>query len=67
MLQRLVDPADRRGRTVVLSTLGRDLLGDCKQDIAVAEEALLAHIEPDRRAGFVEALDQVASAVAPGR
>jgi DNA-binding MarR family transcriptional regulator len=67
LLQRLVDPADRRVRTVVLSALGRELLADCKQDIAVAEESLLAHIEPDRRAGFVEELDRLASAVGPGR
>jgi DNA-binding MarR family transcriptional regulator len=67
LLQRLVDPADRRGRTVVLSALGRELLADCKQDIAAAEENLLAHIEPDRRAGFVEVLDRLAAAVGPGR
>jgi DNA-binding MarR family transcriptional regulator len=62
-----VDPADRRSRTVVLSAPGRDLLTACKQDIAAAEEALLAHIEVDRRAAFVEALNQLASAVGPGR
>jgi DNA-binding MarR family transcriptional regulator len=67
LLQRLVDPADRRSRTVVLSDPGRELLAACKQDIAVAEETLLAHLEPDRRASFVEALDQLASAVGPGR
>jgi DNA-binding MarR family transcriptional regulator len=67
LLQRLVDPADRRGRTVVLSAPGRELLAACKQDIAAAEESLLAGIEPDRRAAFVEVLDQLASAVGPGR
>src|SRR3954453_9831239 len=56
LLQRLVDPADRRSRTVVLSALGRELLADCKQDIAAAEKTLLAQIEPDRRAAFVEVL-----------
>jgi DNA-binding MarR family transcriptional regulator len=67
LLQRLVDPADRRGRTVVLSALGRELLAACKQDVAAAEETLLAHIEPDRRAAFVEVLNELASAVGPGR
>lgn len=67
LLQRLVDPADRRSRTVVLSALGRELLAACKQDIAAAEQTLLAQIEPDRRAVFVEVLDQLASAVAPRR
>ncbi|HST85442.1 MAG TPA: MarR family transcriptional regulator [Kineosporiaceae bacterium] len=67
LLQRLVDPADRRSRTVVLSEPGRELLAACKQDVATAEQALLAHIEPDRRAAFVDALDRLASAVGPGR
>jgi len=67
LLQRIVDPADRRSRKVVLSARGRKLLTACKQDIATAEQALLAHIEPDRRAAFVEVLDQLASAVGPGR
>src|SRR5688572_11462528 len=56
LLQRIVDPADRRGRTVVLSALGRELLADCKQDVAAAEETLLAHLEPGRRAEFVAVL-----------
>jgi DNA-binding MarR family transcriptional regulator len=67
LLQRIVDPTDRRGRKVVLSAPGRTLLTACKQDIATAEQALLAHIEPDRRAAFVEVLDQLAAAVGPGR
>jgi len=67
LLQRVVDPADRRGRTVVLSVTGRELLADCKQDIAGVEQSLLAQIEPDRRAVFVEVLDQLASAVDSGR
>jgi DNA-binding MarR family transcriptional regulator len=62
-----VDPTDRRSRTVVLSATGRELLAACKQDIVAAEQALLAQIEPDRRATFVEVLDQLASAVHPGR
>ena len=67
LLQRVVDPADRRGRTVVLSVTGRELLADCKQDIAGVEQSLLAQIEPGRRAVFVEVLDQLASAVDSGR
>jgi DNA-binding MarR family transcriptional regulator len=67
LLQRLVDPADRRSRTVVLSAPGRELLAACKQDVATAEQTLLAGIEPDRRAVFVDVLDQLASAVGPGR
>jgi DNA-binding MarR family transcriptional regulator len=67
LLQRLVDPADRRSRTVVLSALGRERLAACKQDISAAEDAFLAQIEPDRRAAFIEVLDRLASAVTPKR
>jgi len=67
LLQRLVDPADRRGRTVVLSATGRELLAACKQDIAAAEQTMLAQIDPARRAVFVEVLDQLASAPDPRR
>jgi DNA-binding MarR family transcriptional regulator len=67
LLQRLVDPADRRSRTVVLSAPGRELLTACKQDIVAAEETFLGQIEPDRRATFIEVLEQLSSAANPRR
>ena len=56
-LVREPDPGDRRVRLLSLTLEGRRLQRAVQADIRVAEEALLAELAKEDRAGFLTALD----------
>jgi DNA-binding MarR family transcriptional regulator len=57
LLVREPDPGDRRVRLLSLTPAGRRLQRAVQADIRVAEEALLAELGKEDRAGFLTALE----------
>ena len=57
LIEREPDPADRRVRLLSLTPAGRDRQQAVRADIRAAEEALLADVAKQDRAGFLAALE----------
>ncbi|NAZ82269.1 winged helix DNA-binding protein [Kineococcus sp. R8] len=49
---------DRRNRVVALTDVGRSVLAECRADVRVMEQELLAPLGRQRRADLLRALDQ---------
>ena len=60
-ISRIPDPEDRRRRVVALTPAGRDVRESAQTAIQANEERILARLEPDVRAGFVEGLRTLAA------
>ena len=59
LLVRAPDPADRRNKTVELTTAGRALRAAAARAIGVAEEELLAPLDAAERRAFRELLERL--------
>jgi DNA-binding MarR family transcriptional regulator len=57
LIERAPDPADRRVRLLSLTPVGRNLQRAVRADIRAAEEAVLADLAKDVRAGFLAAIE----------
>jgi DNA-binding MarR family transcriptional regulator len=62
LIEREPDPADRRVRLLSLTPAGRGLQRAVRADIRAAEEALLADLAEEERAGFLTALEALSQA-----
>jgi MarR family transcriptional regulator, organic hydroperoxide resistance regulator len=67
LISRRPDPADRRARLLSLTAAGRKLRDTAQAEIQAREERLLALLEPDTRAAFLDALRQLSNPAALAR
>ncbi|MFI7607006.1 MarR family winged helix-turn-helix transcriptional regulator [Micromonospora sp. NPDC049366] len=69
LIERQLDPRDRRARRIVATDRGRRVLADAEERVARAEDQVLGGLSPQQRAGFREAAERAAEAIvsaAPG-
>jgi DNA-binding MarR family transcriptional regulator len=69
LIERRLDPRDRRARRIVATERGRQVLTDAERRVAHAEDRVLAGLAEDQRAAFRDAADRAAEAIhaaAPG-
>ncbi|MFG2767605.1 MarR family winged helix-turn-helix transcriptional regulator [Streptomyces rubiginosohelvolus] len=69
LIERQLDPRDRRARRIVATGRGRQVLAEAEQRVALAEERVLGGLEAEQRAAFREAVEQAAREImgaAPG-
>jgi DNA-binding MarR family transcriptional regulator len=60
LVERRLDPADRRRRRIVATTQGVDTLGALQRQVREAEDALLAGLDADERELFRALLGRIA-------
>jgi len=60
LVERRLDPADRRARRVVATERGREVLAATEARVAAAEDELLTGLEPAQRAQLRTLLEQAA-------
>jgi len=60
LVERQLDPADRRARRIVATERGREVLDAMEARVAAAEEELLAGLEPAQRELFRALLERAA-------
>jgi MarR family transcriptional regulator for hemolysin len=65
LVERQLDPADRRARRIVATDKGLDVLAAMDARVAAAEEELLAGLEPGQRAMLRELLERAATGTGP--
>ncbi|SCE72064.1 DNA-binding transcriptional regulator, MarR family [Micromonospora coriariae] len=69
LIERQLDPRDRRARRIVATERGRLALADAEKRVAHAEDHVLAGLPEDQRATFRDFADRAAEAIqaaAPG-
>ncbi|MFC3499809.1 MarR family winged helix-turn-helix transcriptional regulator [Micromonospora krabiensis] len=69
LIERQLDPRDRRARRIVATEKGRRVLADAEERVARAEDYVLGGLSPEQRAGFRESAERAAEAIvsaAPG-
>jgi len=65
LVERQLDPADRRARRIVATDKGLGVLAAMDARVAAAEEELLAGLEPGQRAMLRELLERAATGTGP--
>ena len=65
LVERQLDPTDRRARRIVATDKGLDVLAAMDARVAAAEEELLAGLEPAQRALLRDLLERAATGTAP--
>ncbi|WP_454851214.1 MarR family winged helix-turn-helix transcriptional regulator [Promicromonospora soli] len=65
LVERQLDPADRRARRIVATDKGQEVLAAMEARVAAAEEELLAGLEPGQRAMLRELLERAATSTGP--
>lgn len=65
LVERQLDPADRRARRIVATDKGLGVLAAMDARVAAAEEELLADLEPGQRAMLRELLERAATGTGP--
>lgn len=65
LVERQLDPADRRARRIVATDKGLDVLAAMDARVAAAEEELLSGLEPGQRAMLRELLERAATGTGP--
>jgi DNA-binding MarR family transcriptional regulator len=65
LVERQLDPADRRARRIVATDKGLEMLAAMDARVAAAEEELLASLEPGQRAMLRELLERAATGTGP--
>ncbi|GIH22254.1 hypothetical protein Aph01nite_05640 [Acrocarpospora phusangensis] len=63
LVERQLNPADRRARKIVVTELGARTLADLEDRVREAEETLLAGLDEERRATFRDLLRHVACGI----
>ncbi|MER7757473.1 MarR family winged helix-turn-helix transcriptional regulator [Kitasatospora sp. NPDC097643] len=66
LVERRLDPADRRRRKIVATRRGSETLRDLRRQVSAAEDELLSVIDEDERAVFRALLARLARTVADG-
>ncbi|MFB7615807.1 MarR family winged helix-turn-helix transcriptional regulator [Kitasatospora sp. NPDC056181] len=66
LVERRLDPADRRRRRIVATPLGVETLRDLQRQVRAAEDALLSVLDEDERAVLRSLLARLARTVAEG-
>lgn len=66
LIERRLDPADRRARRIVVTEVGRGVLGELDERVAEAEAELLSGLAPEQRDLLCGLLEHAASGAAPG-
>ncbi|MET8306700.1 MULTISPECIES: MarR family transcriptional regulator [unclassified Micromonospora] len=69
LIERQLDPRDRRARRIVATERGRETLADAEQRVAHAEDHVLAGLPEEQRATFRDFAERAAEAIhtaAPG-
>lgn len=64
LVERTLDPTDRRARRIVATDHGRATLAGLEARVAAAEDALLAGLDPAERAALRALLERAATGVA---
>ncbi|MGO2110228.1 MAG: MarR family winged helix-turn-helix transcriptional regulator [Pseudoclavibacter sp.] len=62
LVERVVDPSDRRSRLVAATDRGREVYGEAREAITAADAAANAGLTPAARARLIEALRALADA-----
>jgi DNA-binding MarR family transcriptional regulator len=65
LVERQLDPADRRARRIVATDKGLEVLAAMDARVAAAEEELLSGLEPGQRALLRELLERAATGTGP--
>ena len=65
LVERQLDPADRRARRIVATDKGLEVLAAMEARVAAAEEELLSGLEPGQRALLRELLERAATGTGP--
>jgi DNA-binding MarR family transcriptional regulator len=65
LVERQLDPADRRARRIVATDKGLEVLTAMDARVAAAEEELLASLEPGQRSMLRELLERAATGTGP--
>lgn len=65
LVERQLDPADRRARRIVATDKGLEVLAAMEARVAAAEEELLSGLEPGQRALLRELLERAAVGTGP--
>lgn len=65
LVERQLDPADRRARRIVATDKGLEVLAGMDARVAAAEEELLSGLEPGQRALLRELLERAATGAGP--
>ncbi|MFG2925673.1 MarR family winged helix-turn-helix transcriptional regulator [Streptomyces sp. NPDC048305] len=63
LIERQLDPRDRRARRIVATERGRRVLVDAEERVALAEEQVLSGLRAEQRAAFREAVEQAAQGI----
>ncbi|MFL0410917.1 MarR family winged helix-turn-helix transcriptional regulator [Microbacterium paludicola] len=66
LIERRLDPADRRARRIVVTEAGRGVLDELDEHVAEAEAELLSGLAPEQRDLLCGLLEHAASGAAPG-
>lgn len=69
LIERRLDPRDRRARRIVATERGRQVLADAERRVAHAEDLVLGGLPAEQRAAFRESAERAAEAIhatAPG-
>jgi DNA-binding MarR family transcriptional regulator len=66
LIERRLDPADRRARRIVVTEVGRGVLDELDERVAEAEAELLSGLAPEQRDLLCGLLEHAASGAAPG-
>ncbi|GAA4779897.1 MarR family winged helix-turn-helix transcriptional regulator [Microbacterium gilvum] len=66
LIERRLDPADRRARRIAATARGRDAVAALDIRVRAAEDELLSGLEPGQRAQLCGLLEHAASGAAPG-
>ncbi|MEV6781253.1 MarR family transcriptional regulator [Streptomyces sp. NPDC051098] len=69
LIERQLDPRDRRARRIVATGRGRQVLAHAEERVGLAEEQVLDGLTVEQRAAFREAVERAAQAIvgaAPG-
>ena len=65
LVERQLDPADRRARRIVATDKGLEVLAAMQARVAAAEEELLSGLEPDQRLLLRHLLERAATGTGP--
>lgn len=65
LVERQLDPADRRARRIVATEHGQEVLAAMQARVAAAEEELLSGLEPEQRLLLRQLLERAATGTGP--
>ena len=63
LLERRIDPQDRRAKRIVITAHGTSVLGELQTAVKEAEEAALGSVAPEIRAAFIDQAEHLALAI----